>query len=627
MNTQEIQQIVRDLAQAKDQAQEFADSSVGQFRQVQAALTGLVQVAGDQLGGLSGQFEAAGQNVSENAVPLLQNAVDTLLGDLGKLGNLGDVIPGGEKLGGAVQTLTTALGGLSGFLAENSDLIGKIGLSEEHTQKIAQVASTVLTVRNHLAEVGKTATAAMDSIKSFAGTLGKAGEAVPALSKVLGPASKGLQSIGAIGATAFIGWEIGKVIGEVTGLNRKLSELAENRALKNQKSDWEQFQESWVSAYGGLDKTNRNRETAKEVYDRKFGEGRNEAKSKKAEPEAVEEQKKETPLPESSPPPESNSGTGQSAQGRGKTERPKGKPKPVAANGKETPPSDPFAPPEGNPATRKPESDARTAYGAEQAKAEETAAGQVGEEREEARREQQAQDEAAIGDRETYADQASKVVVAGGKQLAEAEEAASTLVLQAQAKTSQDQTKANGNRVAQLRERGRNLATAAKQATGRAQAAWNALLQPGSRKEARKARKEQEKKERQKQKAEDRLERQVASARRREAELKRAGLTTKEARQRMTTRGRELLKADDLRRKADKAQGTIGKQHRGTEKTRELPSSALQGGVPPTDGLSAPASLPQPPVPPVPLADAGILRELQSHTRLLGRIATAEGVQ
>ncbi len=570
MNTQEIQQIVRELALAKDGVREFADSSVGQFRQFQSAMSALVQVAGDQLDGLSGQFGAAGQEVSGNAVPLLQEAVDTLLGDLGRLGDLGDVIPGGEKLGGAVETLTTALGGLSGFLAENGDLIGKIGLSEEHTQRIAQVASNVLTVRSHLAEVGKTATAAMDSIKGFTGMLGKAGEAVPALNNVLGTAGKGLQNVGAIGATAFIGWEIGKVIGEVTGLNRKLSELAENRALKNQKSDWEQFEESWVSAHGGLDKVNRNGETAREVYERKFGPDRDKAKKRGEGTKAEVEEK--TPPPEASPPPA------------------------------------------GEPATGP-------------AEAEETAAEEVAKEREETRQEQQTQDEAAIGDRKAFADQASETIVAGGKQLAQAEKTASAVVLQARAETAQGQAKANANRVGQLRDQGRQLAAADRQATGKAQAAWNALLQPGTRKEARKARKEQQKQARQRQKAEARLERQVAAARRREAELERAGLTTQEARRRMTTRGRELLKADDLRRDANKASDAAGNQRQGTGKTHDVPLSPPAGGVPPAEHPAFSSTPPQSPAPAIPLADPGILRELQNHSRLLERIAAAEGVK
>jgi hypothetical protein len=602
MNTDEIQQIVRDLGQAKEAAQSFAEGSVGQFRQVQSAMSNLAQVTGDQLGSIRDCWDEAGQEVGENAVPLLQEAVDALLGDLGRIGNLEEILPGGEKLSGVVNGLTTALGGLSGFLAENGDLIGKIGLSEEHTQKIAQVASTVLKVRSHLAEVGGAASEAVKSVKGFSNMLGTAAEAVPPLKNVLGATGKTIQGIGAVGATAFVGWEVGKLIGEVTGLNHKLVELAENRALKNQKSDRELYRDAWVAKYGGVDQKDNRGQTFEQFYAALQEKDRQKAERKR-----------------------------QAAQ---------------------KPPPEPAQP---EPATM-------PAEGEERAEAESEAAEEVAEAREEALQEQEEHDETVIKSHEAFADRASRTIEREGHLLAQAEANAAEEARQARLKAEQDQKNDHERQVAQLKQQRWRVAAVAKQAGTRAQAARAALLQTGSRKEERKARKEAEKKAKEKERAEARLDRQIAGARRREAELKRAGYTTEEARKQMTKRGRELLRADDLRRKADWTEsaakrlrdeeekkvesndpppkGTSGTgtpagggPGTGTPAGDSTGSGTPAGGgpgtgalgvsntrtdtlLPNTPGLSAP-----------PACGAEILGELKEHTRLLNQIAQSEGVR
>ncbi len=596
MNTQDIQQIVRDLDQAKEAAQSFAEGSVGQFRQVQAAMSNLAQVTGSELGGIRTCWEEAGQEVGENAVPLLQEAVGALLGDLGKIGNLGDILPGGEKLSGVVNGLTTALGGLSGFLAENGDLIGKIGLSEEHTQKIAQVAATVLKVRSHLAEVGNAAGKAVEAVKGFKNMLGTTAEAVPQLKNVLGATGKTIQGIGAAGAVAFVGWEVGKLIGEVTGLNRKLVELAENRALKGQKSDRERFMDTWTETFGGLEKTNRNNQTAEEAWNAMQERDRQKAERKR---QAAEKPQPEPVEPESAAP---------AVQKKTRTSRAKTK---------------------------------------QVAEAEPAAAEEVAEARDEALQEQEEHGETVLEAREEFTLQAENTIAHEGKLLARAETTAAEQVRQARVKALQDQKNDHERRLAQIKQQGQQLAAAAKQASAKAEAARTPLLQTGSRKEQRKARKEAEEKARQKERAETRLDRQIAGARRREAELKRAGYTTKEARGQMTERGRELLKADDLRRQADrlhaaarrasararKMERKTGTKGADTQDTGTQPNGTqgvgTQGaGTLSTGALPPAAHIPDsPPLAAPPAGGAEILGELQTQTHLLRRIAQSEGVQ
>lgn len=67
MNPQDIQQIVRDLDQAKQAARAFAEGSVGQFRQVQTAMSNLAQVTGDPLGSVRTSWEEAGQEAGKAA--------------------------------------------------------------------------------------------------------------------------------------------------------------------------------------------------------------------------------------------------------------------------------------------------------------------------------------------------------------------------------------------------------------------------------------------------------------------------------------------------------------------------------------------------------------------------------
>ncbi|MDX9979646.1 MAG: hypothetical protein RBU25_06295 [Lentisphaeria bacterium] len=466
MNTQDIQQIVRDLGQAKEAAQTFAEGSVGQFRQVQAAMSNLAQVSGSSLGAFNRHMQQANQEIGDNSVPALRESLDGLLGDLDRIRDFEEGLPEGQRLGEDITTLTLALRGLSSLLGKNNDILVGLGLDGKNVQTISDLTTAIMGLRTQLYASGL----ATGSLQSSLAGLGS-----------------GVVLVG----VSYLITRVLELEGIIRNTRREMEELGTVELKKPSKLD----NIKWVGGLGGYIAT----KFVKSMYDRFRNDNR-----------VVFETPAEDISDEITP--EKTKNRLDRIQSRVEDEE-------LVAQAK---------------------ADAKRARTNMVVSARAQAAARV-----------EGEINREIERRRSLTETEAEIAEAEGKLLAQTEKDAADAAMQERIKALQDQKNFADRRVAQLRQEGCELAGAAKQAAQDAKDAFDALLNEQKQTPAEKRAARAEAREGRK------LERRVAGARRREAELMRAGFDQEEARNLMTKRGRRLLAADDLRQNAQKAEQAV----------------------------------------------------------------------
>lgn len=219
--------------------------------------------------------------VSVAAFEALGQTIEGLTGRIMELIDSGELKSWGEEAAGAVTALGQAVGRIADVVVRHKDaviaLAGtyaglKIALGAVQALAAVRVALGGLTVAHTAAAAATDAhtaalarqTAAQEAaaIEKWTSGINKASAATVQYAATSGTLAGQVAAVGGAlnavalaGATAFVGWNIGKLIGEATGLTDVLGDLF-GKMVAADFDEQSAAQKQWVAKYGSLDAKN-----------------------------------------------------------------------------------------------------------------------------------------------------------------------------------------------------------------------------------------------------------------------------------------------------------------------------------------------------------------------------------
>ena len=186
------------------------------------------------------EVEKIGTAIGKKAIPELTGALESLLAEIDRLresGELDQMISGAGKL---IGETASALKDFVAFIIENRETIASLGMSAAGLLLILKAKQILLELGGGLVFMVRAAaqidSAAQQSAANAAGAVGTVRKSLAGLRNFMGgmkgvmvspfaAAKMAAANFGAVAATAFIGWEIGKRIGDMLQLEKAFTRL------------------------------------------------------------------------------------------------------------------------------------------------------------------------------------------------------------------------------------------------------------------------------------------------------------------------------------------------------------------------------------------------------------------
>ena len=186
------------------------------------------------------EVEKIGTAIGKEAIPALTAALESLLAEIDKLresGELDQMISGAGKL---IGETASALKDFVAFIVANRERIASLGMSAAGLLLILKAKQILLELGGGLVFMVRAAaqidSAAQQSAANAAGAVGTVRKSLAGLRNFMGgmkgvmvspfaAAKMAAANFGAVAATAFIGWEIGKRIGDMLQLEKAFTRL------------------------------------------------------------------------------------------------------------------------------------------------------------------------------------------------------------------------------------------------------------------------------------------------------------------------------------------------------------------------------------------------------------------
>lgn len=186
------------------------------------------------------EVEKIGTAIGKKAIPELTGALESLLAEIDKLresGELDQMISGAGKL---IGETASALKDFVAFIVANRETIASLGMSAAGLLLILKAKQILLELGGGLVFMVRAAaqidSAAQQSAANAAGAVGTVRKSLAGLRNFMGgmkgvmvspfaAAKMAAANFGAVAATAFIGWEIGKRIGDMLQLEKAFTRL------------------------------------------------------------------------------------------------------------------------------------------------------------------------------------------------------------------------------------------------------------------------------------------------------------------------------------------------------------------------------------------------------------------
>ena len=186
------------------------------------------------------EVEKIGTAIGKEAIPALTAALESLLAEIDKLresGELDQMISGAGKL---IGETASALKDFVAFIVANRETIASLGMSAAGLFLILKAKQILLELGGGLVFMVRAAaqidSTAQQSAANAAGAVGTVRKSLAGLRNFMGgmkgvmvspfaAAKMAAANFGAVAATAFIGWEIGKRIGDMLQLEKAFTRL------------------------------------------------------------------------------------------------------------------------------------------------------------------------------------------------------------------------------------------------------------------------------------------------------------------------------------------------------------------------------------------------------------------
>lgn len=186
------------------------------------------------------EVEKIGTAIGKKAIPELTGALESLLAEIDRLresGELDQMISGAGQL---IGETASALKDFVAFIIENRETIASLGMSAAGLLLILKAKQILLELGGGLVFMVRAAaqidSAAQQSAANAAGAVGTVRKSLAGLRNFMGgmkgvmvspfaAAKMAAANFGAVAATAFIGWEIGKRIGDMLQLEKAFTRL------------------------------------------------------------------------------------------------------------------------------------------------------------------------------------------------------------------------------------------------------------------------------------------------------------------------------------------------------------------------------------------------------------------
>lgn len=186
------------------------------------------------------EVEKIGTAIGKEAIPALTAALESLLAEIDKLresGELDQMISGAGKL---IGETASALKDFVAFIVANRETIASLGMSAAGLLLILKAKQILLELGGGLVFMVRAAaqidSAAQQSAANAAGAVGTVRKSLAGLRNFMGgmkgvmvspfaAAKMAAANFGAVAATAFVGWEIGKRIGDMLQLEKAFTRL------------------------------------------------------------------------------------------------------------------------------------------------------------------------------------------------------------------------------------------------------------------------------------------------------------------------------------------------------------------------------------------------------------------
>lgn len=187
------------------------------------------------------EVEKIGTAIGKEAIPALTAALESLLAEIDKLresGELDQMISGAGKL---IGETASALKDFVAFIVANRETIASLGMSAAGLLLILKAKQILLELGGGLVFMVRSAATQIDSATqqsaaNAAGAVGTVRKSLAGLRNFMGgmkgvmvspfaAAKMAAANFGAVAATAFIGWEIGKRIGDMLQLEKAFTRL------------------------------------------------------------------------------------------------------------------------------------------------------------------------------------------------------------------------------------------------------------------------------------------------------------------------------------------------------------------------------------------------------------------
>ena len=186
------------------------------------------------------EVEKIGTAIGKEAIPALTAALESLLAEIDKLresGELDQMISGAGKL---IGETASALKDFVAFIVANRETIASLGMSAAGLLLILKAKQILLELGGGLVFMVRAAaqidSAAQQSAANAAGAVGTVRKSLAGLRNFMGgmkgvmvspfaAAKMAAANFGAVAATAFIGWEIGRRIGDMLQLEKAFTRL------------------------------------------------------------------------------------------------------------------------------------------------------------------------------------------------------------------------------------------------------------------------------------------------------------------------------------------------------------------------------------------------------------------
>lgn len=189
---------------------------------------GLIAKQSKTLGGLwstlAGNCRLLATEMGELIIPELSTYLEQVISELDRMKKSGELQGYMQKIADSLITLLRSLVDIGSFLARNQETLfaaGKIVAVMYAWNKFNGVLTATLPVLRAMGASG----GFMQAFGASSGTARILTRDLRVLARHSGLLATSLGTVGAVAATAFIGWEIGEQIAELTGLNKQIEKL------------------------------------------------------------------------------------------------------------------------------------------------------------------------------------------------------------------------------------------------------------------------------------------------------------------------------------------------------------------------------------------------------------------